>query len=199
MANVSQDYGFVPVDTLSGEIRKIECSKAAGLNEAHFVGDPVKLAGSGDTSGRPTVQIADAGDANIFGVIVGIKATGPDGLATLSSAASTAATLIVVPTLPGTVFRVNASNTTGARLDDIGLGFDHVATAGDTLTGRSNYALDVGEDASAGATTGRQWRVIGFDRRPDNEFSTTVTTDTADVDLLVVCAESFWHTGGAGT
>jgi len=195
MANSTADYGFVPVASYGGEIRQIECAALTAASDL-YVGDPVKLSGTGDSSARPSITVAAAGDANIFGVVVGIKASGPDGLTKMYS--DSADTVIVVPTLPGTVFRVNASNTTGARLDDIGLRFDHVAGTGDTLTGKSGYALDVGEDATAGSSSSNQWALIGFDRRPDNEFSTTVTTDTPNVDLLVVCSESFWHTGGNG-
>jgi len=203
MANQTAAYGFVPMYHLSGEIRMIECSKAAGLGEAHFVGDPVKMAGSADSEGRPTVQVADAADATIFGVIKGIKPVGPDSLNVLKSPASTAATLIVVPATAEMVFRVNAEGATGAALNDVGLTYDHVTTAGDALTGRSDYEIDVGEGGGdAPATTGRQWRCIGFDRRPDNEFSATVSTNTPNVDMLVTCVESVWNgqaaTGGDG-
>ena len=197
MANATADYGFVPVQSLLGEIRTVRCSVAAGYGTALFVGDPVSLAGSGGSNGYPTITVAaaDTSTVMVYGVIVGFEATGPDGLATQYSLASTAGTAIVVPTLPGTIFRVNTSNTTGARLDDIGLRFDHVATAGDTLVGKSNYALDMGDDATAGSATSNTWMLIGFDNRPDNEFSTTVTTDTINVDLLVTCAESSWANG----
>jgi len=199
MANATADYGFVPLYSLVGEIRQIECAALTAASDL-YVGDPVKLSGTGDSSGRPSVTVAAAGDATIFGVVVGIVASGPDNLNKQYS--NSADTVMVVPALAATVFRVNASNTTGASLNDIGLTFDHVATAGDTQTGRSKYALDMGEDATAGATTANQWRLIGFDRRSDNEFSTTVSTDTANVDLLVTCVESVWNgqaaTGGDG-
>ena len=197
MANATADYGFVPVKSLVGEIRTIRCAVAAGYGVALFVGDPVELAGSGFNA-HPTIQVSAAANVNTFGVVVGFEATGPDSLTTQHSLASTAGTAIVVPTLPGTIFRVNSSNTTGARLDDIGLRFDHVAGTGDSLTGKSGYALDLGDDATAGSATENQWLLIGFDDRVDNEYSTTVTTDTANIDLLVVCAESTWHTGGPG-
>ena len=195
MANATADYGFAYVRCHLGDPQPIECAALAAASDL-YIGDPVKLSGTADSSARPSITVAAAGDTSIFGVVTGVKATGPDNLNKMHS--TSADTIIVMPTGPGAIFRVNASGATGTRLDDIGLGFDHVAGTGDTLTGRSGYALDMGEDASAGATTGRQWRVIGFDRRPDNEYSTTVTTDTINVDLLVVCAESFWFTGGAG-
>jgi len=197
MANATADYGFVALYSLVGEIRQMECAALTAASNL-FVGDPVKFSGTADSQARPSITVAAAGDTSIMGVVSGIKATGPDNLNKLHS--DSADTVIVTPTLPTTVFRANASNTTGARLDDIGLLFDHFAGAGgDTLTGRSGYAIDIGEDGQAGATTGNSWRLIGFDRRPDNEFSTTVSTDTANVDLLVVCVETIWNYGEAGT
>ena len=195
MANVDADYGFEPMSNYSGYIREMECAVLAGYGIALFVGDPVKFGGTGDSQGRPSIIVSDAGDTNTMGVIIGFKASSPDSLTTQHSLASTADIAIVVPTLPFTVFRVNASNTTGARLNDIGLLFDHVAGTGNSKTGRSGYALDMGEDATSGATTANTWRLFGFDRRPDNEFSTTVTTDTTNVDLLVVCVETIWNYG----
>jgi len=195
MANATADYGFSYVRSYAGpEPANIECAALTAASDL-YVGDPVKLSGTGDSSGRPSITVAAAGDM-VFGVVEGFKASGPDNLNQMYS--NSADTVMVKPTLQGVVFRVNTSNTTGARLDDIGLRFDHVATAGDTLTGRSGYALDVGEDATAGSSTENQWLLIGFDRRPDNEFSTTVTTDTINVDLLVVCLETTWGQDGTG-
>jgi len=196
MANATADYGFTPVKAYSGELRQIRCAVAAGYGTALFVGDPVSLDGSG-FNGRPTVRVApdDTSTVMIFGVIVGFEATGPDSLTTLHSLASTADTVIVQPTLPGVVFRVNTSGATGASQNDIGLRFDHVATAGTALTGRSNYALDMGDDATAGSATSNGWLLIGFDDRPDNEYSTTLATDTINIDLLVTCVESSWANG----
>jgi len=196
MANATADYGFVPVKSYGGEIRHIRCAIAAGYGTVIGVGDAVSLDGSG-FGGNPTVRVAPADTSTImiFGVVVGIEATGPDGLATLHSAASTAGTALVVPALPGTVFRVNASGATGASQNDIGMRFDHVLGTADTLTGKSGYALDMGEDAQAASATENGWLLIGFDDRPDNEFSTTLSTDTINVDCLVTCVESSWANG----
>jgi len=195
MANATADYGFSYVRSYVGpEPANIECAALTGDADL-YVGDPVKLSGSGDSSGRPSITVAAAGDM-VFGVVEGFKATGPDNLNKMYS--NSADTVMVKPTLPGVVFRVNAGGATGARLDNIGLRLDHVAGSGDTLTGRSGYSLDMSEGAGSESTTENQWLVIGFDRRPDNEFSTTVSTDTIDVDLLVVCLESTWMQDGTG-
>lgn len=197
MANLTADYGFAYVKSLfGGTPTLIECAVLTAGSDL-FVGDPVKLSGTADSASRPSITVAAAADTSIFGVVQSIKATGSDGLAKQYS--DSADTVMVMPTAPGAVFRVNAAGSSGPALNDIGMSGDHVAGSGDTKTGRSGYALDIGDSGgSALATSGRQWGIIGFDRRPDNVFSSTVGTDTLDVDVLVVCKESYWHTGGAG-
>ncbi len=195
MANATADYGFSYVRSYYGpEPANIECAALTAADNL-FVGDPVKLSGTGDSQGRPSITVAAAGDM-VFGIVEGVKATGPDNLNKQFS--NSADTIFVKPTLSGVVFRVNAGGATGAKLDNIGLRLDHLAGSGDTLTGRSGYSLDMSEGAGSESTVENQWLVIGFDRRPDNEFSTTVSTDTIDVDLLVVCLESTWLQDGTG-
>jgi len=195
MANATADYGFSYVRSYGVEPSTIECAALTAASDL-YVGDPVILSGTGDSSGRPSITraAADTSTVNVFGVVAGIKATGPDNLNKLYS--DSADTVIVIPTMPGTVWRVNGSDVTsnGTSLNDIGLRFDHIVVAGDTLTGRSQYYLDMG-GTTAGSATDNAWLLIGFDRRPDNEFSTTVGTDTDDVDCLVICAESVWSNG----
>ena len=206
MANASANYGLVPYKNLNGTaFATMSCHTAVGLNQALFVGDPVILAGSGaPLTAEPTVTIAvgAAGtpSTNLFGVVVGVSAVGPDSLNTLGAPAVTANTVQVVPFLPGYIMRCNHANaaesTGGFALNDIGLGYDLRAAAGDTLTGKSGWFLD---DTTGEATTATQTRLIGFDNRPDNTWSTTLATDTDDIDVLVVVAQSFWYSDmGAG-
>jgi len=192
MANATADYGFVPYKSYLGEIRHIECSVAAGYGTAMGVGDPVSLDGSG-FSARPTVRVAPADTSTImvFGVVVGFRASSPDSLTTQYSLASTADIALVVPTLPGTIFRVNSDS---ASQNDIGMRADHIVATPDTLTGKSGYTLDINTTTAVSATS-NAWLIIGFDQRPDVEYSTTLATDTDDVDVLVTCVESSWANG----
>jgi len=190
MANATANYGFTYVRSHFGEPQPIECAVLAAGSDL-YVGDPVQLSGTGDSSGRPSVTEAAATEV-VYGVVVGIKATGPDGLNKQYS--DSADTVIVIPAGPGVVFRVN---TDSFSLNDIGLRFDHIAAAGSSLTGKSGYMLDC-NTTTAGSATANQWLVHGIDRRPDNEFSTTVGTDTDDVDVLVTCANSAWMQDGTG-
>lgn len=200
MANVAKDYGLVPVGTLAGTpVPTRKCVAASGA-AALFVGDPVIPSGTGDTDGRFGVQIAVGSEGtestNIYGVIVGFEAKGPDSLATHAGATGAVRYPIVALAQQGVVFRVNASNTTGANPNDLGLGFDLVAGTGDTTTGKSGWALDVGEDNQAGAASG-QVRLIGFDNRPDNEIG-AAGTDTPNIACLVMFNESYFvGDGGA--
>lgn len=198
MANAAVDYGLVPLYSLGGGglPPAIKCVALSGYATALYIGDPVILAGSGDIYGRPSVNIAIGSEGTesegIYGVITGIEPRNPDSLNVLYGAASTTRILTVIPALPTVVFRVNASNTTGANPNDLGYGFDLVAGSGSTLTGKSGWALDVGEDNQVGATSG-QCRLIGFDHRPDNAIG-AAGTDTANIACLVTILESYWNT-----
>lgn len=198
MANAAKDYGLIPIRSLTGGglPPAIRCVALSGYGTNLFIGDPVILAGSGDTSGRPSVNIAIGSEGSestgIFGVITGFTPQNPDSLNVNYGAASTTRILTVIPALPTVVFRVNASNTTGPNPNDIGYGFDLVLGSGDTLTGKSGWALDVGEDNQAGATSG-QCRLIGFSNRADNAIG-AAATDTPNIDCEVVIIESYWNT-----
>ena len=191
MANVTADYGFAYVRTHGAKPQGIECAVLTAGSDL-YVGDPVILSGTGDSQSRPSITqaAADTSTVNIYGVVQGFKATGTDNLSKQYS--DSADTVIVLPTVPGSIWRVNSDS---ASLNDIGLRFDHKIVAGSTLTGRSGYYLDV-NTTTAGSATSNAWMLMGFDRRPDNEWSTTVTTDTDDVDCLVMCVESVWLLGG---
>jgi len=210
MANATANYGLVPVRYLGGPgglPQNIECVVAAGYGASIlYVGDPVILAGSGDPgTGMPTVQIAVGAEGspseNLFGTIMGVSAEGPDSLNVLGSPVSTRSILQVCPFLPGLILRINhktsgSASASAISLNDIGRGKDLRLGAGDSLTGKSGWVMD---DTTGDATTGTQLRLIAFDNRTDNEFSSTVSTDTANVDCLVVVAQSFWYSDmGAG-
>ncbi len=199
MANVNTGYGLIPVKSLGGsDVQLIECVALATYNTALFVGDPVIRAGSGDVSGRASIQIAVGGGTttNFLGVIVGFAPQNPDSLGSHQGTAGTTRIALVYPALPHAVFRVNASGSTGANPDDIGLGFDLVSGTGSSLTGKSTWQLDMGEDANAGATTGRNCILVGFVNRADNEIG-VIATDTTGIDCLVTFQESVWISGAA--
>lgn len=179
MANVDNAFGFRPIANI-GPI--IECVALSGAG-AIFIGDSVIPGGSGDADGRMSVVQAAAGNANTVGVVVGILPSGPDSLGTYRGATGAARILQVVPAYPDTHFLVNCSTTLAAT--DIGTGYDIVVGSGSTTTGRSAMELDV----STAATTGTSLRLIGTQRRPDNDATGT------GVDAVVVFAESLFING----
>lgn len=190
MANATADYGFVYVSSPYGIAPElIECAVLDAADDI-YIGDPIILTGTGDAAGRPSVTRAgnDSTTNNVFGVVQGILATGPDNLHKQYSSGPD--TILVMPTLPGVRFRVNPTST-GLQLDDIGQRFDHVQASGDTVTGKSGYSLK----NSSGSASDNTWLLLEFDRRPDNVFSSTVSTVTADVDAIVICVESVWANG----
>lgn len=201
MANASNDYGLVPYGTLSGGPIPTRVVDVASGTAALFVGDPVIPTGTGDIFGRLGVVIAVGSEGtestNIYGVVVGFNPKGPDSLTTHAGATGAVRTAIVALAMPDVLFRVNASNTTGASPNDVGAGFDLVAGTGSSLTGRSGWALDMGEDTQAAATSG-QVRLIAFDPRPDNTIGAAVSTDSPNVDCLVIFAESYFNNNSAG-
>lgn len=122
--------------------------KAAADAVAMFIGDPVKLSGTGSATAKyPEVAVATAGDT-IVGVCVGFEFPVPRG--TTYSPASTEAFPIVTND-PNLLFEVQEDSVGGAlTADDIGLNIDLVFThAGSTFTGLSGAELD----SSTAATT----------------------------------------------
>lgn len=145
MANANAPRGLIPVrgvnsQTVTGGPRLY--SHAAGDATALFVGDPVKLAGTGQTINgvtTPDVVRAATGDV-IVGVVVGIMPTTRDTL--IYGAASTAYQLFVDDD-PNTLFEIQDVNS-GTALTEaaLGLNANFVVAAGSTAYGTSGVTLD---------------------------------------------------------
>ena len=154
MANRDTPNGFKPVRYMNGSPYNGAHNlylKLAGLNEAHFIGDIVTLAGSSgtaalrvggiDVEGMPTIQ-EGAVSTDVLGVIVGFYPN-PDALGTNHSPASTAA-IVMVADDPDLVFEIQEdSDSTSFTADDVGRNVDSIAmTDGNTTTGTSALELD---------------------------------------------------------
>jgi len=167
LSNVDRPGGFVPVGHLqtgsyNGQAREYRVASTYGT--ALMVGDPVKLTGTADaTDGVATVEQAAAADIKV-GVIVGIKvdravpATEYPGYIP----ASTGGTVYVCDD-PYVIFEAQEDGTSAVTV--VGQTFDHLMTAGDTDTGRSNAEIDT-SDIGVGAG----WVILGYSRRNDNEI-----------------------------
>jgi hypothetical protein len=183
MANTSKIRGFIPVKHSSGAPYNGQANIYAVLAAdatALFVGDPVKLDGTGHTSGIASVTKATAG-ASVHGVVVGVINTKLDpvtGAMTSGSIAldtpqyRPASTLqyVLVADAPDLIYEVEA--VTGANaayafaVADIGLNADLATVAGSTTTGNSAAALDMSTKAT---TATLQFKVLGSVQRVDNE------------------------------
>ena len=183
MPNTSRISGFRPVQSAiggshqgQGRIYAVLASDATAL----FVGDPVKLDGTGHTNGVASVTKATQG-APVLGVVVGILPTKMDpvsgsmtaGAITLDTPVFRAASTfqyVLVNDDPAQIYEVEA--VTGANaassfaVTSIGLNADLSTVAGSTTTGVSAAALDM---STAAATATLQFKIIGTVNRVDNE------------------------------
>ncbi len=171
MANADRPAGLTPVGTLGsagyvGKVRRMYI--AAGYGTALFVGDPVKVSGTGDTLGVPGIEAAGASGVCV-GVIVGFESNKAD-LTKLHSAASTEG-YALVDVDPNTIYKIQDDNNTAMTVADIGLNADFIAGAGDATTGRSAYELDSGGTTAPGTTATLAVQIIGVDQRPDNDVT----------------------------
>ncbi len=117
-------------------------SVPAGDATALFVGDFVKLAGTGQTlNGRVLQDVARAATGDVIvGVVVGVK---PDTQDSLRYRAASTAREIYVADNPDLVFEIQEGSAgTPLTANDIGLNINFVVAAGNTVTGTSGTQLD---------------------------------------------------------
>jgi hypothetical protein len=179
MANTSKISGFRPVKHINGSPYNGQANIyfiPATDGTAVYVGDLVKLAGSGDTVGTATVALAAAGDA-VIGSVVGIVNTkldpvtgklssGSISLDTPQYRAASTATYVLVADSTDIVYEAEAANGTPAATD-LGLNINHAVGTPSTTTGASGAYLDFGTEATTATLT---LKLLGFVNRPDNEI-----------------------------
>ena len=195
MANADAAFGLRPVGDLSGSPYTggtVKCVIAAGDGTATFVGDPVKLSGTGitgtDGATYPTV-IQGVMNAAFFGVITSFDPN-PDNLTLQYRAASTERRCNVVPALPNQLYAVQvdgafALTSIGLKIDLVDAG-SSALQAGSTTTGYSG----VEADSSAIASTEANLLILGFYNAPDNDIA-------SDNSIIIVrLDESSLFSGG---
>lgn len=166
MANTNAPAGLVPYASRGGKPYDGAANKyyvPASDSTALFLGDPVKLAGSADATGRyATVTRAAAGDP-ILGVVVGVADPLVDS--PIYRAASTA-TYVLVADDPDLVFLIQEDGDGGTlAATSVGLNANVVAGTGSTYTGRSGFLLD---SSSANTTNTLDFQIIGLAPMEDN-------------------------------
>lgn len=139
MANANRPSGLSPVRYLNGAPwtggGRVYCIPSTDSTNAYAIGDPVKLAGSSDSAGVPTVVLGTAA-ATAVGAILGMAGTkygsgyyDPTNLNTTIVPATKAGNYyVLVADDPNTIFRIQEIGTgTPLAAADIGLNADFVA------------------------------------------------------------------------
>lgn len=177
MSNVSRVNGARPVKTLSGAAWNGKASLyfiPSGNGTATFIGDLVKLDGTGDpvASGGNALGVGSviqaAATNPVVGAIVGFLPIQTNLNSSQHRTASTGRYCWVVDD-PHVIFEMQASNGTPA-VGDVNSNFDIAVAAGSTTTGQSGMTVDVG---TIGTTATLVLRVVGFSQRADNDNAAT--------------------------
>lgn len=175
MANLDAPSGLTPIGTTDGsdwhgKTREVEFLSTDST--AAFVGDLVKLTGTGGTDGKtPVVTQAAAGDAAV-GVIISFK---PDfaneSFDSIYRAASTSRKALVC--FGTDVLYTIQEDSVGGALATTALGSncDVVVGSGDTVTGVSGMELDSSEVTTSAA----QLRIHKVYDTPKNALGTNAT------------------------
>lgn len=166
MANSNAPQGLTPRRYRNGApwngVLRTYFRPATDAN-ALFAGDPVLLAGTGDSAGVPGVIRAGV-TGQITGVVVGFRpVTGANMLIPPRFLAASTAGYVLVADDPALLFEIQESGT-GAPAD-IGLNANLVAGAGNQNTGISGYQLD---STTKAVTNTLQLRIVAVEQRADN-------------------------------
>ena len=170
MANVNRVNGFTPVRHLNGapyngQVNRYCFTTADGT--ATFVGDLVKLSGTGHTDGTPSLAQAAAGDA-VIGVLVGLEPD-PTNLGLRHRTASTFRYAYVADD-PSLIFEAQEDSVgNNLAVTEIGLCTNVTVGAGVTATGASGMQIDSSDTATDSAG---QLRIMRLVPREDNAIGT---------------------------
>ena len=166
MANANAPFGLKPVRQLNGSDLSgatMRCFVPATDSTATFVGDAVKMAGSADANGVPTVTRAGAGDL-IAGVVISVEADSDEQ--GISYRKASTARYVNVCMAPDVICEIQEDSVGGAlAAADVGLNADIIYTvAGSTTSGRSGMELDSSDKKTGTA----QLRILRLVPREDN-------------------------------
>jgi len=180
MANADTPRGFRPVNNMNGAAFTGGVQKVAFEDEntaAAYIGDAVRLEGSADAQGNPTVDRFLAADTDAWGVIVAFEPDRTD-LELKYRAASTARNAYVVPISQQQLFVIQDDGTGTAAAGWVGNTVDVNDGGGSTTTGISAMEI-VGSNVG----TGINCHIVGLLKRPGNSIA-------ANADWLVRIVEN---------
>jgi hypothetical protein len=178
MANVSRINGFTVVKHLTGAPFNGQANiyYVASAADEILRGDVVKLAGSSDVNGIPSVDLCGATDVPV-GIVLGIinPKLDPNGkmttgsisldVPTVNQIAASGAGYLLVADSPDIIMEVEAANGTPA-VTDVGLNASHANGTRTAATATSPAYLDFGTEAT---TNTLNFGIYGFVQRVNNE------------------------------
>lgn len=173
MANSDVASGLRPVSKLDGSPLNAAARVgywAGDTSTTIYVGDPVKLTGTGDANGVPAFARANAGDA-IWGVCTGIIGDANEDLTRDTPRyLSTAAGYLSVIYADDVLFEVQ-EDSVGAALAATDIG-----KKADLIFGTPNTSHPITSacelDSSTATTATAQVQIVSLPRRPDNTIGT---------------------------
>lgn len=192
MANIDRAYGLIPLRHRNGAPYNGAANPYvvdAGDGTALFIGDPVILTGTSNTSEveapgagsfqpgtLPVVTIATAGASNfITGIVVAVAAD-PVALENVHRLASTER-IVFVADDPDLLFSIQEDSVGGAlAATSVGLNANLVAGAGSTVTNLSGWELD---SSGAATTNNLQLRIERLLNQEDNEIGINARWEVA--------------------
>lgn len=180
MANVNSPFGALPVRYVSGGPYNGPGNvygTASGDGTALWVGDFVKLAGTGTTytSGAvqgtyPNVTKASSGDI-IVGVVMGIA--NPEFDSPLYRPGGSTMPVYVCDD-PNVLFAIQEANSgTALTANDLGFNINFTYAAGSNTTGLSGTVLDNGSEADTAAL---DLKLVGFNNIQGNNVGEVAAT-----------------------
>lgn len=178
MANVNRPMGLQPVQYLNGApyngAGRVYCIPTTDSTNKYAIGDPVALAGGGDTNGVPTITLATAGTANqLLGVIISSGASGYGGTygdvsqSSLVVPATKAKNYyVLVETDPNVVYEIQEVGT-GTPLAATEIGINANLSSGSDNGTYSGWMLD---NSGTAVTATLQLKLLQLAPRVDNAF-----------------------------
>lgn len=203
MANTNAPFGFRPIRYKNGAPYNGAgrlYHVASGNADNIFIGDPVKITGTSNTSRvagfeagtLAGIEQADAGDNLPVGIVLARYHYTENNLDQSYLPASTEGILFVADS-PDLIFEIQGDATVFAATD-IGLNADFEAgSGGSTANGLSSYALD---GATKASTAALNCKILAFASNVDNEVGAYARFEVLLNQHLLASAQS---TTGVGT
>jgi len=184
MPNPNAPFGFRPINRDGGPYtgQSIRVCFQATTGTACYIGDAVKLAGTGSPEG--VLEVTQAATTNaIYGVITSFEAS-PDALGDQYRKASTLRYAQMVPA-NGNYFVVQSDDdTTALTADDCGTNANMILTeTASTQYGISAMELD---SSSANTTSTLDLQVVGLYQSTEQDVSAGTTAGVGGTNKLVV-------------